>query len=166
MILAINHMKIIIFTIIAVASILFWISMLKNDSGNKSAHSALLSNTEITVYKSPTCGCCGNYISYLKKQGAKVAVQETEKMKGVKTRNKIPALLESCHTSIVDGYVIEGHVPAEAIRKLLDEKPSIGGISLPEMPAGSPGMSGVKLAPFSIYTITSAGTDGGIFTEL
>lgn len=150
--------------IIAVASLGFF--LLKSYPGSNVANALLLQDQEVTVYKSPTCGCCGKYVSYLKDQGAKVAVHETEEMNEVKSRHRVPTLLESCHTAIIDGYVVEGHVPAEAIRKLLDEKPPIAGISLPEMPAGSPGMGGTKSAPFHIQRITSDGKDGGMFVEL
>jgi len=155
------------FIVIAIIAVIFLgFFILKNNQKNNTANASLLQDTEITVYKSPTCGCCGNYVSYLKDQGAKVMIQETEKMNEIKSRYKIPMLLESCHTAIIGDYAVEGHIPAEAIRKLLDEKPTIAGISLPEMPAGSPGMGGTKFAPFRIHNITSDGKDGGIFTEL
>lgn len=128
--------------------------------------SGLLSGVFIQVYKSPTCGCCGNYVEYLKELGAEVKVEETEAMNEIKIKYKVPTLLESCHTSVVEGYVVEGHVPVEAIRKLLDEKPRIQGISLPEMPAGSPGMGGEKIAPFQIHGITLDGEDGGIWLQM
>lgn len=150
----------------AVAVIALGFFLLINNQKINTTHAALLENVEITVYKSPTCGCCGEYISYLKNQGARVSVQETEKMNDIKSQYKVPVLLESCHTSIIGDYVVEGHVPAEAIRKLLDERPTIAGISLPEMPAGSPGMGGTKFAPFRIHSIDSTGKDAGIFVEL
>ena len=137
-----------------------------NFSGEQIANQQLLKNVDITVYKSPTCGCCGKYIAYLKNNGANVIVEETEEMNAIKTKYNIPSLLESCHTSVIGDYVVEGHVPVEAIRRLLDEKPLIAGISLPEMPAGSPGMGGTKLVPFGIHTITIDGNDGGIFIEV
>lgn len=134
--------------------------------GASDQQAQLLRGVPITVYKSPTCGCCGEYVTYLKQQGAEVEVIVTEKVGEIKSKYKVPQMLESCHTSIVGGYVVEGHVPAEAIKKLLDEKPAIAGITLPEMPAGSPGMGGTKVERFKVNIITKEGADGGLFIEL
>lgn len=120
---------------------------------------------KITVFHSPTCGCCGNYVAYLKHSGYEVEAIRQADLSGIKTEYGIPSSLESCHTSIVGNYVIEGHVPIEAVQKLLAEKPDIAGIALAGMPSGSPGMAGAKLAPFQIHAITVEGEDGGIFTE-
>lgn len=114
-----------------------------------------LEGVKITVYKSPTCGCCGNYIAELRRQGSEITVEEisevalTEKKAALGVRPE----LESCHTSVMDGYVIEGHVPVEAVAKLRAERPQIAGIALPGMPAGSPGMSGIKAEPFAVLTL-------------
>lgn len=118
---------------------------------------------EVTVYKSPTCGCCVNYIALLEKRGYTVKVVKTDNMSGIKRQYNIEANMESCHTSIFDNYVVEGHVPFEAIDRLLAEKPDIRGIALPNMPAGSPGMPGFKQGLFKIYSLTESGTD--IFSE-
>lgn len=110
------------------------------------------------VYKSPTCGCCGQYVSYLKKQGLVVQViDNNSEMLKIKTENKIPTEDQSCHTMIIDNYFVEGHIPVAAINKLLTEKPAIAGIALPGMPSGSPGMSGKKLSPFLIDSIDAEG---------
>ncbi|MEX0913267.1 MAG: DUF411 domain-containing protein, partial [Candidatus Paceibacterota bacterium] len=103
---------------------------------------SLLSGYNISVHKTPTCGCCGEYVQYLKDQGAKVTVVEHDNLTEERKVRHIPVMLESCHFSEIEGYVVEGHVPAEAIVKLLEERPEIAGIALPDMPAGSPGMSG------------------------
>ncbi|TSC83034.1 MAG: hypothetical protein G01um101419_306 [Parcubacteria group bacterium Gr01-1014_19] len=108
----------------------------------------------MTVYKSPTCGCCGGYINYLKKNNFQITVVETTNRMELKEKFQIPADMESCHTSVVGGYVVEGHVPVEAVNKLLSEKPEIDGISLPEMPAGSPGMGGIKSGPLTVYALS------------
>lgn len=112
------------------------------------------SGQSITVYKSPTCGCCGHYISYLKENGFAVKVVEMTNRTELKEKFRIPADMESCHTSVLGDYVVEGHVPVEAINKLLAEKPDIDGIALPEMPAGSPGMGGVKSGPLTVYALS------------
>ncbi len=113
---------------------------------------------EITVYKSPGCGCCGNYIPYLKAEGFDVNVVDTNSISEVKEEYGVPEGMESCHTVIINDYFVEGHVPIEAIDKLLKEQPDIDGISLPNMPAGSPGMPGVKSGDFVIFQINNGKT--------
>ena len=104
-----------------------------------------------TVYKSPTCGCCGEDISYLKKQGFEVKTENKTDMSAIKVQYGIPENMQSCHTTVMGDYVVEGHIPVEAIQKLLTEKPDIGAIALPGMPQGSPGMPGVKEGKFEIF---------------
>jgi hypothetical protein len=108
--------------------------------------------TVFEVYYSPLCSCCKEYIRYLRASGVEVIAKPTEDMQAVKERFNIPRQLWSCHTSIVEGYFVEGHVPLEVVRKLLDMRPVVDGIALPGMPAGSPGMDGVKTEPFTIYS--------------
>ena len=95
--------------------------------------------TPVTLFKSPWCGCCESYARYLRNQGFEVKTIDEEDMDAVKKRHGTDRAA-SCHTSLIGGYVIEGHVPAQTIRKLLAERPQIAGISLPGMPASSPGM--------------------------
>jgi hypothetical protein len=106
-----------------------------------------------TLYKSPQCGCCEGHADYLRANGFEVTVKPTHDLPLLKRRYGVPAALEGCHTTLIDGYVVEGHVPVASILRLLSERPDIKGISLPGMPAGSPGMSGEKTAPFTIYAI-------------
>ncbi len=110
---------------------------------------------EATLYKDPQCGCCEGYAAYLSEHGYKVTVVDTHDLPLIKQEHSVPAGLEGCHTTIVDGYVVEGHVPVGTLNRLLTEKPNIKGISLPGMPQGSPGMSGTKSGPFTIYEIGS-----------
>lgn len=110
---------------------------------------------KITVFYSPTCSCCKEYIPYLKRNGFEAEGEPTRDMLSIKEKYQISSEMESCHTSIVGDYFVEGHIPAEVIKKLLKEKPEISGIALPEMPAGSPGMSGFKTAPFKIYGLSN-----------
>lgn len=105
---------------------------------------------EMTLYKNPQCGCCTGHAEYLEQQGYKVKVVATDALARVKAMAGVPPQLESCHTILVDGYVVEGHVPAAAIHKLLSEKPAVRGIALAGMPQGSPGMSGEKEGPFVV----------------
>jgi hypothetical protein len=106
------------------------------------------------MHKNPQCGCCEGYAKYLRRNGFKVTVKETHNMSLISRQNGVPEKLAGCHTTLVGGYVVEGHVPVAAINKLLTERPSIKGIALPGMPEGSPGMTGVKSEPFTIYEIS------------
>ena len=109
--------------------------------------------TKVTVFKSPTCGCCVGHVAYLKKHGFEVETINTLDMSSVKEKYQIPPNMQSCHTTLLGDYFIEGHIPIEAIDKLLTGKPTIDGITLPGMPAGSPGMPGFKRGPFLIYSL-------------
>jgi hypothetical protein len=111
---------------------------------------------EIAVYKSPTCGCCADWVEHLRADGFAVAVFETDNVAPVKARVGIPPALASCHTALVGGYAIEGHVPAREIRRLLSERPGARGLAVPGMPSGSPGMGG----PAEPYDVILFG-DGG-----
>jgi hypothetical protein len=108
---------------------------------------------EGTLYKSPDCTCCEGHAQYLKRNGIRVSVIEAADLSSVKKQHGVPVELEGCHTILLEGYVIEGHVPINSIRKLLRERPAIKGISLPGMPLGTPGMGGSKEGPFVIYEI-------------
>ena len=110
---------------------------------------------EATLYKQPSCGCCDGHADYLRAHGYKVTVVETPNMSLIKKQYGVPQEFEGCHTVIIGGYVVEGHVPATIIAKLLRERPAIRGISLPGMPEGSPGMSGTKKEPFVIYELST-----------
>ncbi len=125
-----------------------------NGSVTKTAQESLR-GAMMTVYKSPTCGCCGNYIAELRRHGVTVVVEEKSdaEMTALKRHMGVDIGLESCHTSVIDEYIVEGHVPMEAIVALRSERPNIAGIALPGMPAGSPGMSGVKSGPFEVKTL-------------
>ena len=125
-------------------------------TGNAVANSEL-KGPEVTVYKSASCGCCNAYLGYLENQGYAVKTVVMEDLTPIKRQYGISPSMESCHTTIMGDYFIEGHIPIEAVRKLLDEKPDIKGIALPGMPYASPGMPGSKKGPFRIYAI---GKDG------
>ena len=118
------------------------------------AEIALPEGTKMTVYKSPHCDCCGQWVAYLRQRGMDVTVVEKEDMDPIKKMIGVPESLRSCHTALVGGYVVEGHVPISAIARMLREKPEIRGIALPGMPLGSPGMPGAKEEPFVIFAMT------------
>ncbi|MEE9163985.1 MAG: DUF411 domain-containing protein [Thermoplasmata archaeon] len=107
----------------------------------------------IEVYLQPTCGCCHQYLDYLEGNGFDVTIHEMTDLSGIRDRHGIPGDMQSCHTSVWGSYFVEGHVPMAAFHKLLQDRPAIDGISLPGMPGGSPGMGGMKGAPFVIYAI-------------
>ncbi|GIW63587.1 MAG: hypothetical protein KatS3mg091_389 [Patescibacteria group bacterium] len=124
------------------------------ESEHKNANPSSYNQKEILVYKEPTCQCCGGWIAYLKQNGYKVKVETTTNIEQLKDRFNIPQNLRSCHTAVIANYIVEGHIPVPAIEKLLKEKPNVLGISLPGMPAGSPGMGGFKQEPFKIFSFT------------
>lgn len=94
----------------------------------------------VEVYKSPSCGCCGAWAEHLEANGYRVAVREVYDLEPLKQLAGVPDGLRSCHTAMVDGYVLEGHVPADALDRFLAERPAAKGLAVPGMPAGSPGM--------------------------
>jgi len=120
------------------------------------ANSAYADET-ITVYKSPTCGCCTKWIDHLKTNGFKVKAINTNDMYSVKEKAGVQYGLGSCHTALVDGYVIEGHVPASDIKRLLEQRPSVIGLTVPGMPMGSPGMEGPRKDSYSVLTFDQSG---------
>jgi hypothetical protein len=111
----------------------------------------------VTVYKTPTCGCCGQWVEHMKASGFAATTTNLPDLAAIKAKHNVPAQLQSCHTSLVGGYVIEGHVPAEDIKRLLRERPAIVGLAAPGMPAGSPGMD-VPHAP--AYDVLAFDKDG------
>jgi hypothetical protein len=100
--------------------------------------------TEVTLYKNPECQCCEGYADYLRGHGFTVTVKPTNDLAQISRKAGIPLELQGCHTAFIGDYVVDGHVPFEAVQKLLADHPPIKGITLPGMPGGSPGMSGKK----------------------
>jgi len=115
------------------------------------------SGITVTLHKDPNCGCCEGYAAVLRREGFDVTVKSTDDLMAVKEQHSIPPSGASCHTATIDDYVVEGHVPLEALAKLLDEKPDIAGIGLARMPAGTPGMPGIKRAPYEVYQLSDTG---------
>lgn len=114
---------------------------------------ALKQPTEIQVYRSPNCSCCHKWIEHLKKHDFTVIDQVTHNLEVVSERTEVPTVMRSCHTAVVNGYLIEGHVPADDIKRLLIEKPAIKGLSVPQMPVGTPGMEmGTKKDNFTVIS--------------
>jgi len=113
---------------------------------------------QVLMYKDPNCGCCGAWAEHLEANGFRVKTVATNDMESVKRRFAVPQRLTSCHTAKVGNYVVEGHVPASAIRRLLREKPALAGVSVPGMPLGSPGMEVPgKKDPYDVVGFDKAG---------
>jgi len=116
-----------------------------------------------TLYKNPQCSCCEGYAAYLRQNGFVVDVKPTNDLTEISQKAGVPEKLQGCHTMFVDNYVIDGHVPVNVIRKLLSERPPIAGITLPGMPEGSPGMTGHRSGPFTIYAIAKDGAPPTVY---
>lgn len=109
--------------------------------------------TQVDVFKSPTCGCCGKWIKHLQQNGFQVNIHEVNDIPAARKKLGMPDQLGSCHTAQVGGYVIEGHVPATDILRLLKEKPKALGLAVPSMPPGSPGMESAKPIPYKTLLV-------------
>jgi hypothetical protein len=118
---------------------------------------ALAATIEAVMYKNPQCSCCEAYAAYLEQNGFKVDIKPVNNLSQISSDAGVPGDLEGCHTLMVDGYVVDGLVPVEIVKKLLTERPDIAGITLAGMPAGAPGMGGEKSEPFTIYAFTTDG---------
>lgn len=114
----------------------------------------------MTVYKSATCGCCSQWVDHAKEAGFTVKTIDTNDLAAVKRNMSVPARLQSCHTVLVGSYVIEGHVPAADVKRLLSEKPKVRGLAVPGMPVGSPGMEQGSPANYDRYDVISFTADG------
>jgi len=123
-----------------------------------STKTATATGTVVEVYKDPTCGCCGKWAEHLRNNGFDVHIQEVPSTADYRRKFGVPDALASCHTAIVDGYAIEGHVPAADIQRLLKEHPKARGLAVPGMPIGSPGMEGARTEAYSVMIFAA---DGG-----
>ncbi|MDZ7716366.1 MAG: DUF411 domain-containing protein [Balneolaceae bacterium] len=110
----------------------------------------------VEIYKKPGCMCCDKWADYLKENGFTVNLTPIDTLQTVKRKNNITEELRSCHTAFIDGYVVEGHVPIEAINKLLKEQPDAIGITVPGMPTGTPGM-GMDGTPYNVFLFDEEG---------
>jgi hypothetical protein len=111
----------------------------------------------VVVYKTPTCGCCTKWVEHLQAAGFTVETQHRADLTSIRQQQKVPASVTSCHTALVGPYVVEGHVPASDVKKLLAEKPPVKGIAVPGMPTGSPGMEGPNPQQYDTVAFTEAG---------
>lgn len=113
---------------------------------------------DVVVYKSPTCGCCKGWVEHMRANGYRVEVHDRQSVLPVKQAMGVPRNLQSCHTAVVGGYVIEGHVPADAVARLLREQPAIMGLAVPGMVMGTPGMEGPRSDPYDIMAFDENGS--------
>ncbi len=111
----------------------------------------------MTVYKSPTCGCCNAWVNHVNANGFNATGQNVSDLSAIKRRFGVPRALESCHTALVGGYVVEGHVPADLVQRMLREKPDAVGIAVPGMPIGSPGMEGGRPEKYDVLLFDKEG---------
>ena len=125
-------------------------ALLTSKPANLAASDQAIAPVEVVVYKSPTCGCCSKWVDHMTASGFKVIAHDTSNMQAVKTRLGVPDAMASCHTSVVNGYIIEGHVPAADIQRLLRDKPKVAGLAVPGMVTGSPGMEGSRSDPYNV----------------
>ncbi len=118
---------------------------------------ALAQQTVVEVYKSPTCGCCSDWIKHLQQNGFTVKTHEVRDTSAYRAKFGVPDQLGSCHTALVGGYAIEGHVPAREIKRLLAERPKAKGLAVPGMPMGAPGMEGPRSDPYEVLLFQADG---------
>lgn len=136
---------------ISVTTVAVGTALLTSKPADLSASEALPAPAaEITVYKSPTCGCCSKWVDHLTASGFKVTAHDTSDMLAVRKKLGVPDAMTSCHTAVVNGYLIEGHVPAADIQRLLRDKPKVAGLAVPGMVTGSPGMEGARSDPYNV----------------
>ena len=124
-----------------------------------SASALAQSLPKVDIYKSPSCGCCGKWIEHMKSNGFKVEIHEVTDISGNRKKLGMPDKFGSCHTSKIGAYVVEGHVPAADVKRLLKEKPKAIGIAVPSMPPGSPGMDIPNSPPYETLLVQSDGSN-------
>ncbi len=158
-----TYFKIILFSALLIG--VLFLASCSSDASSETTETAIGGTSEeaktaITVYKSPSCGCCSGYITELQQNGYDVTVIPTNDIASIKTQYNIPREVQSCHTAVLGNYFIEGHVPLEVLENLIEEQPAIDGVALPGMPSGATGMGGMKQGTWTIYAITD-----GVATE-
>jgi len=127
------------------------------DAAQQGSKPATSSAQPIRVYRTATCGCCGLWVDHLKGAGFDPTVHIVAHMNEAPPHARVPAALHSCHTATLEGYIVEGHVPADVIRQLLKERPKVLGIAVPGMPLGSPGMESPRPQPYEVLTFDASG---------
>ena len=126
-------------------------------SQKKPAPATQTAAEKLTVYRSRTCGCCGKWVQHMRDNGFEVTEHIVERIENAPNRDRVPQKLQSCHVATVRNYVIEGHVPADVVKDMLQKRPQIEGIAVPGMPAGSPGMESPTPEPYEVIAFTKQG---------
>jgi hypothetical protein len=127
------------------------------DDNNDSQSAQDTGVSDFVVYQTPWCGCCSKWVDHLRENGFVVRTEEVTDIMRVKLKHNVGREISSCHTAVVEGYVIEGHVPADLIKRLLEERPPVAGLTVPGMPMGSPGMEGPYKQPYETLTFDRKG---------
>ncbi|WP_394156021.1 DUF411 domain-containing protein [Loktanella salsilacus] len=130
------------------------------------SHSDMADHSTMHVTKSPTCGCCGAWVALAREEGYDIEVTDTDDVTDVKLDADVPGEMWACHTAMIDGYVVEGHVPFAALAQLLEERPDITGIAVPGMPFGSPGMGNDPTARYDVMAFGGDAGDGEVFYQV
>jgi hypothetical protein len=128
-------------------------------------HGDMAHHGTMHVTKSPTCGCCGAWVDLAREEGYDIEITDTRDVTSVKLENGVPGTMWSCHTAMIDGYVVEGHVPFDALAKLLEDRLEITGIAVPGMPAGSPGMGNDPTARYDVIAFGGEAGEGEVFYQ-
>lgn len=135
------------------------------DMAHADSHPNMADHGTMHVTKSPTCGCCGAWVALAREEGYDIEVTDTADITSAKLDADIPGNMWACHTAMIDGYVIEGHVPFAALAKLLKDRPNVTGIAVPGMPVGSPGMGDDPTARYDVIAFGGDANDGEIFYQ-
>lgn len=144
--------------VVAVAAALGAGALALGDGDERSGTAAeAASGPEMVVYRSPTCGCCTAWVEHMREAGFRVRVEDRTDLGPVKAEMGVPRDLTSCHTARVGGYVVEGHVPAADVQRLLEERPDVRGLAVPGMPVGSPGMEGPRPERYEVVAFDGEG---------
>jgi hypothetical protein len=155
-----------IFTILPAAALALGMTMsAMPHMAHADSHSDMSEHGTMHVTKSPTCGCCGAWVALAREEGYDVEVTDTDDVSVAKMDADVPGTLWACHTAMIDGYVVEGHVPFTAIAKLLEERPDIAGIAVPGMPSGSPGMGNNPTTRYDVIAFGGIAADGEVFYQ-
>lgn len=161
-------MKKLLTSLLTMVVMLFTTQLQADNSTWDIARESYTGTKAITVYSDPDCGCCSKWIAHLKKHEFDVTDIKTGEIEKIKNKYNVPPGLASCHTAIIDGYVIEGHVPADDIKRLLNTRPDVRGLSVPQMPVGTPGMEmGDRKDDFKVISFRDGDEPGepGVFQE-
>ncbi|MFQ5996981.1 MAG: DUF411 domain-containing protein [Dehalococcoidales bacterium] len=153
-----NGLVLAVSILVVVATVAGCASSTTADEESRISKDVASNENKVMVFQLPTCNCCEDYKDYLREQGFQVETTYTEDMSSIRKQYQIPPSMESCHTMVIGDYFVEGHVPIEAIKKMIEEKPDIDGIALAGMPAGSPGMAGEQTEAFKIYALVDGKT--------